>query len=61
MSEATLLRAIRKNCIGCMGTSKNSGYRKMIETCETRRCSLWPYRFGELLVVAKGKGRDVVP
>lgn len=61
MSENTLLRAIRKNCIGCVGTSKNSGYRKLIETCASRKCPLWPNRFGESIVVAKRKGRDVVP
>jgi hypothetical protein len=61
MSEATLLRRIRRYCIACMGTSKNAGYRKMITECASRNCDLWPNRFGESIVVAKRKGRDVKP
>jgi hypothetical protein len=56
-----LLTAIRKNCINCMGTTKNPGYRKLITNCTTRDCTLWPYRFGMNRRDAKKQGKDVDP
>lgn len=60
-SAAPLLRAIRKQCIDCMGTKKNPGYMALIRDCTTRNCPLWPYRFGMHPDQAAEQGRDVKP
>jgi hypothetical protein len=36
------LRAIRANCIDCMG-----GQRSLVRDCGLRGCPLWPYRMGK--------------
>ena len=36
------LKAIRANCIDCMG-----GQRGLVRDCELRGCPLWPYRMGK--------------
>ena len=56
-----LRKAIRANCIDCMGTKKNPGYLKLIDECSTKVCHLWPYRFGITVVAAKKRGKEVEP
>ncbi len=36
------LKAIRANCIDCMG-----GYARLVSSCELVGCPLWPYRMGK--------------
>ena len=50
------LKAIRRNCVDCMG-----GSYKLVENCETRECPCWPYRFGLGRRAALNQGRDVTP
>jgi hypothetical protein len=41
------LKAIRANCLDCMGGNPNE-----VRLCNQRgRCSLWPFRFGKSLIV----------
>ena len=54
-------KAVRANCIDCMGTRANAGWSKMIENCSSRVCHLWPYRFGVSTVIAKKRKKDVQP
>ena len=61
MNQAKLLKAVRKNCINCMGTGRNKGYQTLIRNCTTRKCHLWPYRFGMAPEKAAARGRDVTP
>jgi len=37
-----LLRAIRENCVDCVG-----GYPYLVKECELSRCPLYPYRMGK--------------
>ena len=36
------LKAIRANCIDCMG-----GHARLVSSCELVGCPLWPYRMGK--------------
>jgi len=38
----TPLKAIRKNCIDCMGGQKHE-----VKICPIENCSLYPFRFGK--------------
>lgn len=39
--KASRLRAIRDECLLCMG-----GTRLFVEECESEKCALWPFRLG---------------
>jgi hypothetical protein len=46
--EKSLIKAVRKNCIDCMGgRDGNEGYKKLIDECPSHNCNLYPYRFGK--------------
>lgn len=56
------LKAIRANCINCVGGILTAGYQAQVRNCTSRmRCPLWPYRFGMGLARAIKQGKDVVP
>jgi hypothetical protein len=55
------LKAIRANCIECMGTKANKGYQGLIRNCSSRDCPLWPHRFGVRYSTALKQGKDVSP
>ena len=54
-------KAIRENCVGCMGGAQVPGYSTEVRNCSTRTCPLWPYRFGVSIAQAEGRGHDVIP
>jgi len=39
--QKTPVKAIRKNCLECVG-----GSSKLVETCASKNCHLYPFRFG---------------
>ena len=53
---AGALKAIRNECMLCMGED-----RGLIETCRSRACPLWPFRFGVRPATATKRGMDVEP
>ena len=56
------LKAIRQNCLKCMGGPENSGHTRLVRECSSREsCHLWPYRFGMGLQAALKRGYDVTP
>lgn len=51
MSATKLLKAIRKQCVNCMG---NQAF--LVPNCTAPNCSLFPYRMGkDAKIVRKGK------
>jgi len=42
------LKAIRANCVDCMG-----GQMKLVKHCDLRGCPLWPYRLGKNPFITK--------
>lgn len=42
MKNTSPLRAIRLNCLDCMGGSGNE-----VKLCPSEQCPLYPYRFGK--------------
>ena len=40
------VKAIRENCIECMGGRGNIGYGKLIEECASKECNLFAFRLG---------------
>lgn len=55
------LKAMRQNCMSCMGGSKDRKIFKAVRDCTTRDCPLWPYRFGMGYKAAFRQGKDVIP
>jgi hypothetical protein len=41
------LKAIRENCIECMGGRDSEGYAKAIRECGSLNCALFEFRFGK--------------
>lgn len=42
MSKSTILKAIKENCIECMG-----GQASEVKLCELEKCTLYKYRMGK--------------
>ena len=40
-------KAIRENCIECVGGRENEGYLKLISDCGSPDCALFEFRFGK--------------
>jgi len=41
LSKSAPLRAIRRNCLECVG-----GSWRLVETCASKTCNMYPFRFG---------------
>ena len=55
-SQRSPLRAIRCNCRECCGGSDTE-----VRFCTSKRCPLWPFRFGISPLTAQRQGRNVNP
>ena len=44
--KADPVKAIREQCIECMGGRDNKGYKELIENCVSSECSLFSFRLG---------------
>ena len=40
------VKAIREQCIECIGGRDNKGYKELIENCVSSECPLFSFRFG---------------
>lgn len=49
------VKAIRRNCVDCMGGSFNA-----VDDCQTKDCDLYPYRMGRSLSKTRGIGRPFI-
>ncbi len=45
--EKRLIKAVRQNCIECVGGRDNQGCKKLIAECASYDCALYAYRFGK--------------
>lgn len=45
--EKRPIKAIRENCIECMGGRDNQGYTKLIAECSSHDCALYAFRLGK--------------
>ncbi len=41
------VKAIRENCIECMGGRESEGYAKAIRECGSLNCAVFEFRFGK--------------
>lgn len=55
-SQRSPLCAIRRNCRECCG-----GVAQEVSLCTSKRCPLWPFRFGISPLTAQKQGRSVNP
>lgn len=54
--KLTPLRAIRHQCTECYGFDK---FRHQIQTCPSKKCPLWSFRFGVLPTTAQKRGQHI--